>query len=428
MRLLFLTNLYPPHGQGGYEEWCHEVAVALRGRQHEVRVLTSTNRLAEVTTADPPWVRRELHLEMAFASLRNGVEFFTKRRRREAENLATLRTHVQHFQPDALVIWGMWNMVRSVPVLAEQLLPGRVVYYMGDYWPTLPNQFEYYWQAPGLRWYTQVPKQILGFFAKAILQTETRPQPRFERVLFPTAYVERELRGQGIIAQASQVLYGAAQTTPYVQAATATKAGTGADQPADPAATKVQLLWVGRVRADKGTHLALKALAQVVHDEQLTNVQLTIVGQGEADYRTYIDYLIRRHRLEAYVTMLGPLPKAALPTLYASADIFLFTSTWAEPFGRVVVEAMAAGAAVVGASVGGTAEILHDEENALTFPPNDEAALAAQLIRLVRSPQLRSQLAVAGQRTAVEKFDMQRMATEIELYLQQMIRSADTLN
>lgn len=424
MRLLFLTNLYPPHGQGGYEEWCHEVAVALQAREHEVRVLTSTNRLAEVTTADPPWVRRELHLEMEFASLRNGVAFFTKRRQREAENLATLRTHVQQFQPDALVIWGMWNMVRSLPVLAEQLLPGRVVYYMGDYWPTLPNQFEYYWQAPGLHWYTQVPKQILGFFARAILQTEERPQPRFARVLFPTAYVETELQRQGIFAQAGQVLYGAANTAPYMQAAKAKAYSAGQ---ADPGAATVHLLWVGRVRADKGTHLALKALAHVVHEEQLTNVQLTIVGHGEADYRTYIDYLIRRHRLEAYVTMLGPLPKAELPAHYANADIFLFTSTWAEPFGRVVVEAMAAGAVVIGAAVGGTAEILRDNENALTFPPNDEGMLAAQIVRLVRSPQLRGQLAVAGQRTAVEKFDMQRMATEIELYLQQMIRSADAL-
>jgi len=426
MRLLFLTNLYPPHGQGGYEEWCYEMAVALRARQHEVRVLTSTNRLAEMSADDPPWVRRELHLEMALASLRNGVEFFTKRRRREAENLTTLRAQIQQVQPEAIVIWGMWNLVRALPVLAEQLLPGRVVYYMGDYWPTLPNQFEYYWQAPGLHWYTQAPKEVLGFFAKAMLQQEERPQPRFERVLYPTAYVETELRSQGIIAKTSQVLYGAADTAPYVQAAAAAKAHS--TQQADPTATPVQLLWVGRVRADKGTHLALKALAHVVHEEQLTNVQLTVVGYGEADYRAYLEYLIRRHRLEPYVTLVGPQPKAALPALYADADIFLFTSTWAEPFGRVVVEAMAAGTAVIGATVGGTAEILRDEENALTFPPNDEAMLAAQMSRLIQSPQLRGQLAAAGQRAAVGQFDTQRMATELEDYLQQMIRAADGQN
>ena len=179
------------------------------------------------------------------------------------------------------------------------------------------------------------------------------------------------------------------------------------------------------MRADKGTHLAIKALARVVNDYKLTQLHLTIIGTGETEYLTYIEYLIRRHRLQRYVTLLGAQPKAALPAHYANAQIFLFTSTWPEPFGRVVIEAMAAGAAVIGAAVGGTAEILHDNENALTFPANDETLLAAQIVRLIRAPQLRQQLATAGYHTAVEMFDMQRMATEIELYLQQMIRAAD---
>ncbi len=435
MRLLFLTNLYPPHSQGGYEEWCHEVAVALRSRQHEVLILTSTNGRDQQASEDPSWVRRELYLEMELASLRNGVQFFTQRRQREQANLTTLRTYVHRFQPDALVIWGMWNIARSVPVLAEQLMPGRVVYYMGDYWPTLSNQFEYYWQAPALHWYTQLPKQLLGFFAATILKTEKRPQPAFAKVLFPTAFMEAELAQRGTTVQESKVIYGAADIAPYAQAMTSASQprddidGTAARESTldeqQAAEQLVHLLWVGRVRPDKGTHLAVKALDRIVHEYKLDKVKLTIVGNGDAEYLTYIEYLIRRYRLQAYVTLVGPQPKGELPTLYASAQIFLFTSTWPEPFGRVVVEAMAAGVAVVGATVGSMAEILSDNENALTFPPNDETMLAAQIVRLIRSPHLRRQLASAGRRTAVEKFEMQRMATEIELYLQQMIRSAD---
>ena len=430
MRLLFLTNLYPPHSQGGYEEWCHEVALTLRARQHEVLVLTSTHGSDQQSAEDPDWVRRELHLEMELASLRNGVQFFTKRRQREQENLATLRTYVQRFQPEAIVIWGMWNIVRSLPVLAEQLMADRVVYYMGDYWPTLPNQFEYYWQAPALHWYTQLPKQLLGFFAGRVLKGENRPQPRFARVLFPTAFMEAELAQRGTTVAQSNVIYGAADTRPYTQATDPKPQAQLAAQDEDSQAAHnadepVRLLWVGRMRADKGTHLAIKALARVVNDYKLTQVQLTIIGTGETEYLTYIEYLIRRHRLQRYVTLLGAQPKEALPAHYANAQIFLFTSTWPEPFGRVVIEAMAAGAAVIGAAVGGTAEILHDNENALTFPANDETLLAAQIVRLLRAPQLRQQLATAGYHTAVEMFDMQRMATEIELYLQQMIRAAD---
>jgi hypothetical protein len=62
MRLLFLTNLYPPHGKGGYEEWCQEVAIQLRKRGHEVIVLTGMQPSDIESTTEPTWVRRELHL------------------------------------------------------------------------------------------------------------------------------------------------------------------------------------------------------------------------------------------------------------------------------------------------------------------------------------------------------------------------------
>ena len=41
MRLLFLSNLYPPYDLGGFEQWCQEVALRLRLRGHAVQVLTS---------------------------------------------------------------------------------------------------------------------------------------------------------------------------------------------------------------------------------------------------------------------------------------------------------------------------------------------------------------------------------------------------
>ena len=75
MRLLFLSNLYPPYGQGGYEEWCQEMATQLRARGHEIIVLTSRHALERADNNDPSWVRRELHLEMELVSLRNGIQF-----------------------------------------------------------------------------------------------------------------------------------------------------------------------------------------------------------------------------------------------------------------------------------------------------------------------------------------------------------------
>jgi glycosyltransferase involved in cell wall biosynthesis len=76
---------------------------------------------------------------------------------------------------------------------------------------------------------------------------------------------------------------------------------------------------------------------------------------------------------------------------------------------------------VIGTATGGAAEILADNENALIFAPSDAAGLAAQIARLVESPLLRQQLTDAGRQTALTKFDLHRMTTEIEAYLRTIV-------
>ena len=411
MRALFLSNFYPPYGQGGYEMWCQEIVEGLHTKAHTVLVLTSRHAREQIKEPEPAWVRRELHLEMELKSLRNSIQFFTRRQQHESENLACLRQLIADFQPDVVLIWGMWNLAHTLPVLAEQLLPGRVVYYIGDYWPTLPSQHELYWQAPARDWTTHLPKQLLGFFARRRLMHAQRPVPQFGHVLFPTHFMRKALERLGMVAQHTSVIYGAADTSHYASAA--------ANAIREP--DTLALLYAGRVTPDKGVHVAIEAVAQLVHQQGLHNLMLHIVGDGDADYGEQLRDLVRRHNLHPYVQFRRAQPKAKMPQLYAGSDIFLFTSIWQEPFGRVLIEAMAAGAVVVGSPTGGAAEILVDGENALTFPPGDATALASQIKRLADDPALRRHLAVGGRQRALERFDTARMTAEIEAYLQGIV-------
>src|SRR5690606_32244724 len=108
MRLLSLSNFYPPASRGGYEQWCQEVSEGLVERGHEVIVLTSCYNREQVNGAGPRWVHRELHLEMDLVSLRNAVQFFTQRRHRVQKNLALLRRLIADWKPDVVLVWGMW--------------------------------------------------------------------------------------------------------------------------------------------------------------------------------------------------------------------------------------------------------------------------------------------------------------------------------
>ena len=81
-----------------------------------------------------------------------------------------------------------------------------------------------------------------------------------------------------------------------------------------------------------------------------------------------------------------------------------------ESFGRVIVEAMAAGRAVVGANGGGVAEIVVHDETGLLVPPDDPAAMAAAIEALVRDPIRRRALGRAGRQRALDTYSLDACA------------------
>ena len=98
-------------------------------------------------------------------------------------------------------------------------------------------------------------------------------------------------------------------------------------------------------------------------------------------------------------------PAAALGGL----DVVVHASTRPEPFGRVIVEAMACGRALIAVHSGGAAELFEDGRDALASPGGDSQALAQNLIRLVGDGDLRRRLGLAGRETAESRFGSNRL-------------------
>ncbi len=86
-------------------------------------------------------------------------------------------------------------------------------------------------------------------------------------------------------------------------------------------------------------------------------------------------------------------------------DVVVHASTRPEPFGRVIVEAMACGRAVVAVAGGGSGELFADGEEALGVPSGDPDALASAIARLAGDPALRLRLGQAGRMAAETRFD-----------------------
>jgi glycosyltransferase involved in cell wall biosynthesis len=106
-------------------------------------------------------------------------------------------------------------------------------------------------------------------------------------------------------------------------------------------------------------------------------------------------------------------PAAALRAL----DVVVHASTRPEPFGRVIVEGMACGRAVVAIRSGGAAELFEDGVSALGCPPGDPGALADAIARLVVDGDLRGRLGAAGRAAVEARFDRAHLAAPwVELY------------
>ena len=164
MRILFVSNFYPPHEIGGYEQWCQEIAESLKERGHQVHVLTSRHGLKSpaengITIADGG-VTRSLYLQ-ADLNYYHPIDFTLHNTHRERANRRELQTVINQFKPDVIMVWGMWNLSLNVPFWAEQQLPGRVAYFISSYWPMDTDPHTLYWQLPANHLITEMVKRHL---------------------------------------------------------------------------------------------------------------------------------------------------------------------------------------------------------------------------------------------------------------------------
>lgn len=153
------------------------------------------------------------------------------------------------------------------------------------------------------------------------------------------------------------------------------------------------LLYVGRLERRKGVADLVRAFARL--QRQYPDLNLIIGGDGPE--RAALEQLAAQLQLER-VRFLGYVPAADLPRLFAAADLFCAPATYAESFGIVLIEAMAAALPIVAAANAGYAGLLAAHPGNLLVPPGDDRAMAGAIAALVEQPVYRRSV---GQRNRV---------------------------
>ena len=174
----------------------------------------------------------------------------------------------------------------------------------------------------------------------------------------------------------------------------------------------------GRLTRWKGQHVAIEAL------RSLPGVHLAVVGEAlfTEDDRAYRDELHRVAEdpgLQGRVHFLGF--QSDVTPLLQTVDVVAHCSVAAEPFGRVIVEAMMAGTPVVATRGGGVDEIITDGQDGILVPPADPAALALAVGRIMQDSELASSLTSIALDRARERFCMEKTVGRMTQLLKDVV-------
>lgn len=169
------------------------------------------------------------------------------------------------------------------------------------------------------------------------------------------------------------------------------------------------ITYVGRIVYHKGLEYFVRA-ANFLKDE---NVQFLLVGTGE--FRSELEDIIKRERLEDKVMFAGRVPNEDLPNYYAATDIFVLPSvSRLEAFGIVALEAMASSVPVIVSDIPGVRDVIVEGKHGLLAEPMNSENLAGKIRTLIENPDMAERMGKNGRKRVEERFTWSKVAEEIE--------------
>jgi mannosyltransferase len=169
----------------------------------------------------------------------------------------------------------------------------------------------------------------------------------------------------------------------------------------------------GRVRAQKGTDVFVDAMCRLL--PRYPDFTAIIVGQVTAEQTPFANDLKKRIEavnLQARIVITGELPIEQVQLWYQRLTIYAFTSR-NEGFGLTLIEAMAAGSALVAARAGAAELVVENGVSGVLVPTGDAEALAAALEPLMRDLALATAMGERGRERVLEKFSLDAEAARI---------------
>ncbi len=374
MKILVISNLYPPNVFGGAEVLTEALVSALR-RKHAVQVLTSTSKHVYEEGVHPVfrmWMPYPYPIKISvWYTLKS---FYTS-----LFNYFKTFAWILRIKPDLIFVSDLKRISYAPLIVAQKLCP-TVVF--------LHDRYSFDCMESG-RSFKKKLKRIYGWM-----------------IFYRPVCVDYAISNSKhtLQMQNPQAVFKYAQVV-----------GVGIKPPSDldeiikahPKGLKKGpvLLFLGRIERGKGVHDIVKACHILVQNHELKNLKLQIVGfENDPHYRRELEELIQQCKLEERVHFVGKVSEREKYQRLQKADLFVFASTWEEGHGQTYLEAMICGTPCICALSGGAREVLKDGENCLTFEGGKPESLAKAALQMLQNDPQREEIVSKARQMVLEQY------------------------
>lgn len=383
LKILIITNLYPPQVIGGYERQMADCAQLLHRRGHTVLVLTSNTKKYTsnncTNTDSEPVVLRSLYLCGEWTN--QGTQWFSFEAiaSNTLINRKTLALELQAFKPDICLAGNMDFL--GVELIEKILADGIPVAHF-------------------------VMNPMPGYAA------ELAPKSKFYQYITCSNWIRQGLKEQGYPVETAHTIHPGAAVEAFYQSEL-------------PNRDQLHIVYASLVMPYKGAHVLMEALSLLYIDG--INFSATFAGGSlMPEFVQELKEFAESEGMQDKINFTGVLSRQELKELYRTKNVLVLPSCFDEPFSISLVEAMVAGLTVVASNRGGSPEAVEHGQSGLIFESENPLDLADNLFYLPKHPFEWEAMTQQGQQRALSKFGLTTTVEQLESVLFQLAYKSKT--
>lgn len=379
MKILILSNYYPPYYIGGYELACFDTVEYLKNAGHDVYILTGDYK--ECSQNFQRVYRKLKYIDYSNPS-------FLDKFKIEEFNYNITKDVISKINPDLVYIWSL-RLVSLAPLWAVEQTKVKKVFEIGDFWMKgfLSNSF--------MSKIKRSIKQVIPFFKSV--------EVKIDPIISVSNWMKEEMKE----------LYGSQQIFQIPNGTKITK------EKVEKNSVMMRYMFCGRLDYSKGLDLAIKALSNL-KDKKVQDFQFHIYGDGDKTYIKRCKQMIKILNLEDEVFFHGKCDN--LEKEYKKNHVLLMPTRMREPFGLVLIEAMNYGVVCLATNDYGPAEIIDDKKNGLLFSALSVDDLTSKILLIHNNWNLLQKYREDAYIKVANKFDISIVKKEVENVLLNIAR------